>query len=79
MAERPAAPVPEVAGRTALLLTKHRNAAAWYADHELADDAIGHAVAVGEMAWAARLIEENFDERFYLHGEARELASSPDP
>ena len=47
----------------------HRNAAAWYADHELADDAIGHAVAAGEMTWAARLIEENFDERFYLHGE----------
>jgi LuxR family transcriptional regulator, maltose regulon positive regulatory protein len=47
----------------------HRNAAAWYADHELADDAIGHAVAAGEMAWAARLVEENFDERFYLHGE----------
>ena len=34
-----------------------------------ADDAIGHAVAAGEMTWAARLIEENFDERFYLHGE----------
>jgi LuxR family maltose regulon positive regulatory protein len=47
----------------------HRNAAAWYADHELADDAIGHAVAAGEMAWAARLIEEHFDERFYLQGE----------
>ena len=47
----------------------HRNAAAWYADHGLADDAIGHAVAAGEMTWAARLIEEHFDERFYLHGE----------
>ena len=47
----------------------HRNAAAWYADHELADDAIGHAVAAGEMTWAARLIEEHFDERFYLQGE----------
>ena len=47
----------------------HRNAAAWYAEHELADDAIGHAVAAGEMTWAARLIEEHFDERFYLHGE----------
>src|SRR5205823_11458664 len=48
----------------------HRNAAAWYADHGLADDAIGHAVSAGEMTWAARLIEEHFDERFYLHGEA---------
>src|SRR5207248_11077392 len=47
----------------------HRNAAAWHADHELADDAIGHAVAAGEMTWAARLIEEHFDERFYLQGE----------
>src|SRR6266699_646223 len=47
----------------------HRNAAGWYADHELADDAIGHAVAAGEMTWAARLIEEHFDESFYLHGE----------
>ena len=59
----------------------HRNAAVWYADHELADDAIGHAVAAGEMAWAARLIEENFDERFYLHGEVstvrRWLATLP--
>jgi len=31
--------------------------------------ASGHAVAAGEMTWAARLIEEHFDERFYLHGE----------
>src|SRR4029077_10395390 len=38
--------------------------------HGLADDAIGHAVSAGEMTWAARLIEENFDERFYLQGEA---------
>ena len=47
----------------------HRNAAAWYAAHGLADDGIGHAVSAGEMTWAARLIEEHFDERFYLHGE----------
>ena len=53
-------------GRAAQL---HRNAAAWYAEHDLADDAIGHAVAAGEMTRAARLIEEHFDERFYLHGE----------
>src|SRR5689334_910281 len=53
-------------GRAAQL---HRNAAAWYAEHELADDAISHAVDAGEMTQAARLIEENFDERFYLHGE----------
>ena len=32
----------------------HRNAAAWYAERGLADDAIRHAVAAGEMTWAAR-------------------------
>jgi LuxR family maltose regulon positive regulatory protein len=47
----------------------HRNAAAWYEERGLADDAIRHAVAAGEMTQAARLIEEHFDERFYLHGE----------
>ena len=56
----------EQPGRAALL---HRNAAAWYDEHEMADDAIRHAVAAGEMAWAARLIERHFDERFYLRGE----------
>ena len=35
----------------------------------MADDAIRHAVAAGEMAWAARLIEQHFDELFYLRGE----------
>jgi LuxR family transcriptional regulator, maltose regulon positive regulatory protein len=39
----------------------HRNAAAWYEKHDLADDAIQHAVAAGEMTWAARLIEQHFD------------------
>jgi LuxR family maltose regulon positive regulatory protein len=48
----------------------HQNAAAWYDEHEMADDAIRHAVAAGEMAWAARLIEEHFDELIYLRGEA---------
>ena len=47
----------------------HRNAAAWYAGRGLADDAIRHAVAAGEMTWAARLIEQHFDELFYLRGE----------
>ena len=46
----------------------HRNAAAWYEEHELADDAIRHAVAVGEMTWAARLIERHADE-FLLRSE----------
>ena len=47
----------------------HRNAAAWHAERGLADDAIRHAVAAREMTWAARLIEQHYDELFYLHGE----------
>ena len=60
----------------------HRNAAAWYAERGLADDAIRHAVAAGEMTWAARLIEQYFDERYYLSGEGttlqRWLSALPD-
>ena len=48
----------------------HRNAAAWYEEHGLADDAIRHAVAAGEMTWAARLIEQHFDAVYSLRGEA---------
>jgi LuxR family maltose regulon positive regulatory protein len=48
----------------------HRNAAAWYAERGLADDAIRHAVAAGEMTWAARLIERHFDAAHSLRGEA---------
>ncbi|HLN69086.1 MAG TPA: LuxR C-terminal-related transcriptional regulator [Streptosporangiaceae bacterium] len=48
----------------------HRNAAAWYEQRGLADDAIRHAVAAGELTWAARLIEQHFDAVFFLHGEA---------
>jgi len=47
----------------------HGNAAAWYQAHGLADDAIRHAVAAGEMTWAARLIEQHFDEFYNLGGE----------
>jgi LuxR family maltose regulon positive regulatory protein len=57
----------EQPGRAAEL---HRNAAAWCEEHDLADDAIRHAVAAGEMVWAARLIERRCDENFYLRGEA---------
>jgi LuxR family transcriptional regulator, maltose regulon positive regulatory protein len=56
----------EQPGRAARL---HRNAACWYDDHEMAEDAIPQAMAAGEMAWAARLIEQHFDELFYLRGE----------
>ena len=60
----------------------HHNAAAWYQEHGLADDAIRHAVAAGEMVWGARMIERHFDEIFFLRGEAatiqRWLAALPD-
>ena len=59
----------------------HRNAAAWYEDHGLADEAIRHATAAGEMTWAARLIEKHFDTVYSLRGEAatihRWLAAIP--
>jgi LuxR family transcriptional regulator, maltose regulon positive regulatory protein len=58
------------AERSGRLPQLHRNAAAWYAEHGLADDAIRHAVAAGEMLWAARLVEQHFDAVYYLHGEA---------
>ena len=48
----------------------HRNAAAWYAERGLADDAIRHAVAAGEMSLAARLIEQHFNAVHSLRGEA---------
>ena len=51
------------------VLALHRNAAAWYAEHGLADDAIRHALAAREMTLAARLVEQHFDEVFYLRGE----------
>ena len=47
----------------------HRNAAAWYAECGLADDAIRHAVAAGEMTWAARLVEQDFDMVYNVRGE----------
>ena len=54
-------------GRAAQL---HRNAAAWYSEHGLAEDAIGHAAAAGEMLWAARIIEQDFDLVHRIRGEA---------
>ena len=47
----------------------HRNAAVWFDQHGLADDAIRHAVAAGEMTWAARLIEQHFDMVYNVRGE----------
>ena len=65
-------------GRIAVL---HRAAAAWYEEHGLADDAVGHALAARDTAWAARLIEQHFDETLYLRSEGataqRWLAALP--
>ena len=57
----------EQPGRAAHL---HRNAAAWCEEQGMADDAIGHAAAAGEMLWAARIIEQHFDLVYYIRGEA---------
>ncbi len=40
----------------------HRAAAAWCEEHDLADDAVRHALAAGDTAWAARLIERHVEE-----------------
>jgi ATP/maltotriose-dependent transcriptional regulator MalT len=68
----------EQPGRVAAL---HRAAAAWYDEHGLADDAVGHALAAGDTAWAARLIERHFDTTLYLRSEGataqRWLAALP--
>jgi ATP/maltotriose-dependent transcriptional regulator MalT len=42
----------------------HRAPATWSEQHRLADDAVRHAVAAGEMSWAALLIERQFDALF---------------
>ncbi len=39
----------------------HRAAAAWFEGHGMVHEAIEHALAAGEAAWAARTIERNFD------------------
>ena len=58
----------------------HRNAAAWCAEHGLADDAVRHALSGGDPVGSARLIEQHFDEIF-LQGESatiyRWLAALP--
>ena len=39
----------------------HRNAAGWAEAHGLVDDAVRHALAAADPAWAARLVEEHAD------------------
>jgi LuxR family maltose regulon positive regulatory protein len=40
----------------------HRRAAVWCEQHRLIDETIRHALAAGDPAWAARLVEEHLDE-----------------
>jgi LuxR family maltose regulon positive regulatory protein len=40
----------------------HRAAAGWCEEHDLADDAVRHALAAGDSAWAARLVERHVEE-----------------
>ncbi|MBO0815682.1 MAG: hypothetical protein J2P30_11175, partial [Actinobacteria bacterium] len=47
----------------------HRNAAAWCEEHGLADDAVRYALGASDTAWAARLIERNFDTIYYWRSE----------
>jgi LuxR family maltose regulon positive regulatory protein len=39
----------------------HRAAAAWCEQHDLADDAVRHALAARDPAWAARLVERHVE------------------
>jgi LuxR family transcriptional regulator, maltose regulon positive regulatory protein len=66
--------------------TLHRAAAGWFDEHGMPDDAIRHAVAAGEVLWAARLVERHVDARIlrsqavtlrrWLQGLPTELVSS---
>jgi ATP/maltotriose-dependent transcriptional regulator MalT len=51
----------------------HRAAAAWSEARGLADDAVRHALAAGDAAWAARLAERYADE-LLLRGEGATVA-----
>ena len=39
----------------------HRAAATWCEEHDLADDAVRHALAAGDAAWDARLVERHVE------------------
>src|SRR5215831_8955705 len=58
----------------------HQAAAAWHAERGLVDDAIRHAVAAGEPALAADLVERHFDAVYFTGENAtlqRWLSSLP--
>jgi len=44
--------------------TFHRRAAAWFAEHGLTSDAVGHALAPGDLEIAAELVEQAAKEMF---------------
>src|SRR5262249_57153484 len=56
--------------RPARLRELHHNAAAWSDEHDLADDAIRHALAAADAAWAARLIERHVDALLFHNEQA---------
>jgi len=53
------------AGQPERVPALHRAAAAWYAERGLADDAVRHALAAGEPAQAAELVERHFDAVYF--------------
>ena len=58
----------------------HRSAAAWHEGHGLVDDAVRHALAADDAAWATRVVERHFDELYLRSEEAtlqRWLAALP--
>src|SRR5262249_35293455 len=69
-----------LAARPGQVPALHRAAAAWHAQRGLADDAIRHAIAAGEPALAADLVEQHFDTVYFTGENAtlqRWLSSLP--
>ncbi len=51
----------------------HHAAAEWHERHGLVDDAVRHALAAGDPAWAARLIEGHLEDQILLLGQGATL------
>src|SRR5215510_3664230 len=69
-----------LAGQPGRAQALHRAAAAWHTQRGLPDDAIRHAVAAGEPALAADLVEQHFDTAYFTGENAtlqRWLSSLP--
>jgi LuxR family transcriptional regulator, maltose regulon positive regulatory protein len=49
--------------RPARVLELHRGAAAWHDEHGIVDEAVKHALAADDGAWAVRLVERHVDFR----------------